>query len=120
MTTSNKANRRAVVTFVRAYGDANISDAIIRGVVSDEIKQIQAKRDYLEQKEHERLLRRMAEAKKKYTVLPPSRAQRIVEQILGIIALLFDDWSDPYKPVAKREPCKKRNEVCTSAGRQYS
>lgn len=101
MTTSSRANKRAVVTFVRAYGDADIADAVIRGVVSDEIKHIQAKRDYLERKEHERLVRRMAEAKKKYSIPQLSRSQRIMEQILGVIALLFDDWRDPYEHAIK-------------------
>lgn len=84
-------NRRALVVVTKAYGDPQVSDAIIRGTVSKEMKMIQAQRDLMIWRRNEEMPAKIEEARAKYAPKPQSKFRTVFEQIIGTLVLI-DQW----------------------------
>ena len=95
-------SQRALVTVVRSRGDVAISDAIIRGVVSREIRLMQAERDMLRQKRRDDLPAKIAEARARYAIKPENPVRRAFEQCMALITLLTE-WHRDQKAMEADE-----------------
>ena len=82
-------SQRAMVTVLRSYGDRGISDAIMRGVVSREIKMMQAERDMLRKRRKEDIQAKIDAANARYAIRPENPLKKGLEQIIGLIILLY-------------------------------
>lgn len=85
---------RALVTVVHGYGDRGMSDAMIRGVVSREIRMIQAQRDLMRRRQNDVLAAKIAEANEKYAIRPEWKIRRAIESMVGFVILLAQDIRD--------------------------
>lgn len=81
---------RAMVTVVRSSGDAALSDAIIRGVVSREIRIMQAQRDLMRCRQHDDVAAKIADRNELYAIEPETRIQRAFESAMGLIVMLVE------------------------------
>ena len=79
---------RALVTVVRSHGDAMISDAIISGVVSKEMRMIQAQRDLMRCRQRDDVAAKIALANELYAIEPESQMRRTFESAMGLIVML--------------------------------
>ena len=82
-------SQRALVTVVRGYGDYKVSDAIMRGVVSREIRMMQAERDMLRRRKKQDIQIKIAEANERYAIRPMNPLRRAMEQAIGLIVELW-------------------------------
>lgn len=81
-------SQRAMVTVVRGYGDSGISDAIMRGVVSREIRLMQAERDMLRKRKKEDIQMKIAIANERYAIKPENPIRRMMEQAIAFLVEL--------------------------------
>lgn len=81
-------SQRAMVTVVRGYGDPGISDAIMRGVVSREIRLMQAERDMLRKRKKEDIQMKIAIANERYAIKPENPIRRMMEQAIAFLVEL--------------------------------
>lgn len=79
---------RALVTVVRSHGDAMISDAIVRGVVSREMRMIQAQRDLMRCRQRDDVAAKIALANELYAIEPESQMRRAFESAMGLLVVL--------------------------------
>lgn len=92
--------RKGLVTIVRGYGDQQISDAIIRGAVSREIRLMQAQRDLLCRRRRDDIAVKIAIANELYTPQHESSFKRILETVIGTFILL-NEWYKENKNECK-------------------
>lgn len=88
--------QRGLVTIVRGYGDRQISDAIIRGTVSREIRLMQAQRDLLRRRRRDDIAVKIAIANELYAPRHESRLRRMFETVIGTFVLLTE-WHKENK-----------------------
>lgn len=84
-------SQRALVTVVRSTGSPAVANAIITGVVSREIRMMQAERDLLRRYRHEDIQRKIEEANRRYAPPHESRIQRAFETVMGL-AVALGEW----------------------------
>ena len=82
-------SQRAMVTVVRGYGDSGIFDAIMQGVVSREIRLMQAERDMLRKRKKEDIQMKIAMANERYAIRPENPVRRMIEQAIGFLVELY-------------------------------
>lgn len=84
------SNKRGLVTVIRSYGDENVSDAIVHGVVSAEMKRMQDERDFAKWCVNN-YKRQRVEGEFCYDVSPTKGIVRFLEQVVGVIVLLNEE-----------------------------
>ena len=92
---------RAVVTVVRSHGDAAISDAIVRGVVSKEMRIIQTQRDLMRCRQRDDVTAKIALANELYAIEPESQMRRTFESAMGLIVMLAQ-WRREHRNACRQ------------------
>ena len=85
------SSRRAVVTVIKRYGDEYISDSIITGMVSDEIKRIQAENYFMRKRLNDMYKDDLIEASFAYNIKPSTGMKRFMERLVGLVVLLNEE-----------------------------
>lgn len=92
------SNKRGLVTVIHSYGDEDVSDAIVRGIVSAEMRRMQDDLDFarwcLNKRRSEKISSRFV-----YDVRPSRGVVRFYEQLVGLLILIADErrTSNAYK-----------------------
>ena len=85
------ANQRGVVTVIRQYGDSELSTAIITGVVSKEVKRIQAENHFTAKRLSAFNKAYLDDFKRKCVIKPSKGLVKFVEQVLGLYVMFRDE-----------------------------
>ena len=92
-------NKRALVVVTKSYGNPEISEAIIRGTVSREMKMIQAERDLMRWCRSREQEAKIEATRAKYAPKHQSKLRTALEQVIGTMVLI-SQWRKEQRKVS--------------------